>query len=182
MSAYNILEWSSSGHLKWKDFEAEPHPGVYQDVMPHVGYGCTWTIHSHRKDDQLFFSIHEIELTTRFFKNLSWVRIKSATKSSLCHAQGYFDLAESMRPDIQKMLKDEFDDKLYPVRGSNEAERKQYSKQDSRVVLSVLTRLQSEVLNVEISKYQERTCYGEDDTTQKEYDRKFSILRRSSEG
>lgn len=182
MSANNRLEWSPLTPLKWDDFEADPHPGVYQDVQTHVGYDCTWTIQSHKKDDQLLFTIHNIRLTTRFSKNLSWVRIGAATDSLLRHAQGCFDLAENIRPRIEDMMKKEFEDRFYPVRGSNEVEHKQYSKQDSRVVLSVLSRIQSDVLSAEVAKYRERTCYGENITVQKEYNQRFARLRPSGQG
>lgn len=181
MSVDNKVEWSPLMPLKWDDFEADPHPGAYQDVLTSVGYDCTWTIQSHKKDDQLFFTIHDIRLTTHFSKNLSWVRIGVATDSLLRHAQGCFDLAENIRPRIEDMMKKEFEGRFYPVRGSNEVEHKQYSKQDSRVVLSVLSRLQSDVLSAEVVRYQERTCYGENIAVQKEYDQRFARLRASGQ-
>ena len=181
MSVNNKIEWSPLRSLKWDDFEADPHPGAYQDVLTKVGYDCTWTIQSHKKDDQLFFTIHNIQLTTYFSKNLSWVRIGAATDTLLRHAQGCFDLAENIRPRIEDMLKKEFEVTFYPVRGSNEVEHKQYSKQDSRIVLSVLARLQSEVLSAEIARYQERTYYGENIAVQKEYNQRFAGLRLSDQ-
>ena len=77
-------------------------------------------------------------------------------------SRGCFDLAEETKAQIEAELEDIFRDKSYPVRGSSEEERRQYSMQDSRVVLGALDRLHREILLMRIEEYESGTNYGED--------------------
>lgn len=182
MAPDGIIEWSPARHLAWDDFEADPHPGAYQDAMATVRYAGSWTVESHRSGDDLVFTIGRIRLVTQFVKNLSWVRSGAANDGLLGHVQGCFDLAEETKAQIEAELEDIFRDKSYPVRGSSEEERRQYSMQDSRVVLGALDRLHREILLVRIEEYESGTNYGEDGLAQAKYDQRFARMRQSRSG
>ena len=182
MAPDGIIEWSPVEYLTWDYFEADPHPGAYQDAMATVRYAGTWIVESHKSDGGLFFTIERIHLVTQFVKNLSWVRPGAANDGLLDHVQGCFDLAEETRPEIEAKLEDMFRDKSYPVRGSNEEERRQYSMRDSRVVLGSLDRLHRDILLVRIEEYESATNYGENRPVQTKYDQRFNRMRESKSG
>lgn len=182
MAPDGIIEWSPVEYLTWGDFEADPHPGAYQDAMATVRYAGTWMVESHNSGDGLFFTIGSIRLVTQFVKNLSWVRPGSANAHLLDHVQGCFDLAEETRSEIEAKLEEIFRDKSYPVRGSSEEERRQYSMQDSRIVLGSLDRLHREILLARIERYESDTNYGENRQVQTKYDQRFNQRRESKSG
>lgn len=182
MAPDGIIEWSPVEYLSWDDFEADPHPGAYQDAMATVRYAGTWMVESHKGDDGLFFTIGRIRLVTQFVKNLSWVRPGAVSDDLLGHVQGCFDLAEETKPKIEAELEDMFRDKAYPVRGSGEEERRQYSMRDSRVVLGALDKLHRDVLLVRIDRYESDTNYGENRLAQSKYDQRFSQMRQLGSG
>lgn len=179
MAQEGTIEWSPERRLVWDDFEADSHPGVYQDAVATMRYGCVWTVGSQKRGTDLFFTIDRIRLTTLFVKNLSWVRRGAADDRLLCHVQGCFDLAEETRPDVESDLARGFEGKLYPVRGSNEEERRQFSMQDSRAVLGALDRLYRDVLISNLQRYESDTNYGEDIQAQAKYDHRFDMMRQA---
>ena len=172
----NIIDWSADTTLHWDDFEAEPHPGVYQDAMATIRYGCTWNVESHDIDGTLSFSIRNIRLNTVFVKNLSWARVNIVDECLLVHMQGCFDLAEYIRADMEFMLTQKFEGKMYPVRGATPEEQKQNSMYDSRVVLGALQQIHN-VLDAKIDEYQRDTRYGEDESSQATYNQRFSSIK-----
>lgn len=182
MAQEGTVEWSPDRRLLWDDFEADSHPGVYQDAVATMRYGCVWTVGSQKREAGLFFTIDRIRLTTLFVKNLSWVRQGAAGDRLLSHVQGCFDLAEETKPDVESDLARVFEGNLYPVRGSNEEERRQFSMQDSRAVLGTLDRLYRDVLLSRLEKYESDTNYGEDIQAQAEYDRRFEMMRHAKLG
>ena len=173
-----MTEWTPSERLEWHHFEADPHPGTYQDALPVIRYDCGWIVESHKSGGSLFFTIQNIRLTTSLVRNLSWVRRKMADNTLLEHVQGCFDLAEYLRPDMEREMAAEFASKQYPVRGSNEEERRQHSRQDSRVVLGYLDHIHQR-LSTEITKYELDTGYGQIAEKQARYTRMFEEMRRS---
>lgn len=173
-----MTKWTPSMLLEWNHFEADPHPGAYQDAMPVIRYDCNWTIESHKSDESLFFTIRDIRLTACLIRNLSWVRVHVADDMLLEHVRGCFDMAEYLRPEMENEMAAEFAPRQYPVRGSSEEERKQYSRQDSRVVLGHLDCIHQK-LSEEISKYESETDYGRNTAVQAKYGRMFGEMRGS---
>ncbi|MXY61404.1 MAG: hypothetical protein F4Y82_04750 [Cenarchaeum sp. SB0665_bin_23] len=176
MSQDNTLAWSAGTALQWSDFEAEPHPGLYQDAKAIIRYNCTWNVESHDIDDTLSFSIRNIRLNTLFVKNLSWARINMVDECLLNHMQGCFDLAECLRPDMESALTQKFEYNLYPVRGGTMEEQTQNSMHDSRVVLGALQQIH-DTLDAKIAQYQTDTRYGENESGQAVYDQRFSKIK-----
>ena len=176
MSQEWVIAWSPDIVLEWSGFEADPHPGMYQDALARIRYGCTWSVESHREGDDILFSIEKIRLTTEFVKNLSWVRKEAATERLRVHVQGCFDLAEELRPGMEALLAERFAGRMYPVRGSNPDEQTQNSMQDSRVALGDLGEIHGK-LNAEIEEYQAKTRYGEDGPAQESYNARFAKMR-----
>lgn len=176
MASNNATEWSPSAPLEWSHFEADPHPGEYRDALAVIRYDCNWTVESHKSGKSLFFTISGIKLTTTLLRNLSWVRKRMADDALLAYARGCFDLAEHLRPDMEAMLAAEFGRKRYPVRGSNEEQRMQYSRQDSRVVLSGLNEIHRS-LDSEIAAYGAETDFGRNAEAQEYYDGIFGKMR-----
>lgn len=178
MAPDNITEWIPSTRLEWSHFEADAHPGAYQDALAVIRYDCNWVVESHKSGESLFFTIQNIQLTTNLVRNLSWVRRGMADDALLAHVRGCFDLAEHLRPDMEENLAAEFAHKRYPVRGSNEEERRQYSLQDSRTALGYLDDIH-QMLSTEIARYESETEYGRNTKVQNKYNRIFEEMRRA---
>lgn len=176
MSQSNTIVWSANTTLQWSDFEAEPHPGLYQDAMTTIRYDCTWNVESHDVDGTLSFSICNIHLHTVFVKNLSWVRINMVDECLLTHMRGCFDLAEYVRADMESLLTQKFENKLYPVRGTTPEEQKQNSMSDSRIVLGALQHIHDR-LNARIAEYHADTEYGGNESSQATYNQRFNSIR-----
>lgn len=174
----NITEWTPSTRLEWDHFEADAHPGAYQDALAVIRYDCNWVVESHKDGGSLFFTIQNIRLTAGLIRNLSWVRRGMADDALLAHVRGCFDLAEHLRPDMEDVLAAKFSQKRYPVRGSNEEERRQYSLQDSREALGHLDGIH-QMLSSEIARYESETEYGRNAKVQNEYNRMFEEMRRA---
>lgn len=174
-----VIAWTPLARLDWRDFEAEPHPGEYRDAFASIKYGCIWTIEFREDGGESFFAIRNIRLTTQFVKNLSWVRPMAANDDLLEHVRGCFDLAEETRPRIESKLEDLFSDVWYPVRGTDEDDRKQRSMQDSRVVLTALAKAYDGIWVGRMSQYEDDTRYGESAQMQAKYNRRFADMRRA---
>ncbi len=174
-----ILDWSPRRNLQWSDFLAEPNPAAYQDAVTKVKYRVAWTVTSEKMGAGLIFRIKNIQLTTEFQKNLSWVREIFATNHLLDHQQGFFDLAEEIRPMITEKLSDLFANRNYPIRGMNESERMQFAKEDSALLIQdELDKLYDSIFLKEAKKYESETEYGENLSKQQEYGRRFDKLRK----
>ncbi|MCE2509328.1 MAG: hypothetical protein J4G04_08610 [Nitrosopumilaceae archaeon] len=178
MAPDNITEWTPSARLEWSHFEADAHSGAYQDALASIRYDCNWVVESHKSGESLFFTIQNIRLITSLVRNLSWVRRGVADDALLAHMQGCFDLAEHLRPDMEEILAARFSQKRYPVRGSNEEERRQCSLQDSRTALGHLDDIH-QMLSSEIARYESDTEYGRNAKVQSKYDRMFEEMRRA---
>ena len=175
----NVLDWYPSRMLSWDDFQADPHPATFQDAISKIFYHPTWTVVSEKFGSELFYSIENIALTTQFQKQLSWVRLQLSNDQLLNHQQGFFDLAEELKPQILEKLSKLFSDKKYPVRGNNDAERMQFAREDSSLMIrTALDRLFEEIFLPQAHKYEKDTNFGENISVQKEYDQRFSNLRR----
>lgn len=179
MDENNIVAWSSQKFLNWTDFKAEPNPALYQDAFSKIRYGYTWTLNSEKMGTDVFFYIDKINLTTQFLKHLSWVREQVATDHLLRHQQGFFDLAEEIRPKIVQLLQEKLIHKRYPTKGKNEEESKQYARESSEMLIRTeLNALYQETFLVEAKKYALDTEHGENTTKQEEYDNRFKKLRQ----
>jgi len=178
MDENDIITWSSQKFLSWTDFKAEPNPALYQDAFSKIRYGYTWTLNSEKMGKDVFFYIDKINLTTQFLKHLSWVRERLATDQLLRHQQGFFDLAEEIRPKIVQLLQEKLAYKRYPTRGKNEEESKQYARESSEILIRTeLDKICEEVFLVEAKKYVLYTEHGENNSKQEEYDDQFKQLR-----
>lgn len=174
----NDIVWSASAPLEWTDFEADPHPGLYQDALAVIRYDCKWNVKSLKKDMDLFFAISNIKLTTTMVRNRSWVRMRAADDALLAYVRGCFDLAEYMRPEMEEIFAVRFGQKTYLVQGSNEEQRMQYSKQESQVVLNTLDSIHK-TLDLEIALYGKKTNYGRNAKVRATSDALFDDMKRS---
>ena len=179
MDENDIIIWSPQKFLNWTDFKADPNPALYEDAFSKIRYGYTWTLNSEKMGKDVFFYIDKINLTAQFLKHLSWVREKLATDQLLRHQQGFFDLAEELRPKIIQLLEEKLVNKRYPTRGKNEEESKQYARESSeKLIRTELNTLYRETFLVEAKKYASYTEYGENTSKQEEYDNRFKKLRQ----
>jgi len=177
MSEDDVIAWSPDTFLSWSDFKAEPHPATYQDAISQIKYNPTWKLISEKMGKDVFFKISDVVLKTQFLKNLSWVKAKFATEKLLEHQQGFFDLAEELRPLITDKIAEKFYNKKYLVRGSNEAERLQYAQEDSATLIrDLLDKLYEEIYLKEAQNYESETEYGENEVKQESYNFRFSKL------
>ena len=169
--------WTPETYLSWDDFEADSHPGAYQDAQAIIKYGCVWKVRSHGNPLSTHFTINAIQLSTIFIKNLSWVRATAANTTLLKHVQGCFDLAEETRQSVEVELNNQFMDRRYLIRGSDLEEQKQNAMNDSRIVLRSLEDLRVRMLETRIRSYELETQYGKDLQNQAKYNRLFAQLR-----
>ena len=177
MSQNNTISWSKDYFLDWSDFQAEFNPAVLEDVHSIIKYRYTWIVNSDSDGSQIRFFIENIALTAEFYPLLSWVRRSEATPILLKHEQGYFDLAELLRPKITKQIQSVFDEKKFPTRGQNQERQKQYAREDSGLMIAKeLERLEKYLFEKQ-EEYDKQTNYGQIIEKQQEYDNMFKKLR-----
>jgi len=160
MSENDIIYWSKDYSLNWSDFKAESNPAIFEDSHSTIKYGFTWIVNSHALNDEIVFSIDEIKISVHFHPLLSWVRQSESTDNLLKHEQGHFDLAELLRRDYNKILKNKFYEKVFPTRGQNDAQRKQFAKEDSGKMISLEIDKLSEILRKKREEYNMKTDFG----------------------
>jgi len=177
MEDKDIITWSKDYFLNWSDFKAESNPSSFEDSSSHVKYHHTWTVNSEMSDGTIYFLIDDIKLSTQFFRHLSWVRENQASLELLKHEQGHFDLAESLRPIITEEIQKEFKDKKFTTRGKNDEQRKQFAREDSKLMISKELEKWLNDLSQKRMKYDEETEFGHNLNKQNEYDKKFNELR-----
>jgi len=177
MSSNDIISWSHDYCLKWSDFKAESNPGIYEDSHSFIKYGFTWVVDSDKLNKNIVFLINQITVSVEFHPLLSWVRTSELNDSLLKHEQGHFDLAEIIKRDYEKILKNKFYDKVFPTRGQNEAQEKQFAKEDSSKMISIEIDKLSEILRKKRNEYDIETEYGKNYLNQNKYDDIFKKIK-----
>ena len=177
MEDKDIITWSKDYFLNRSDFKAQSNPSSFEDSSSHVKYHHTWTVNSEMVDGVIYFLIDDIKLSTRFFRHLSWVRENQASLELLKHEQGHFDLAESLRPIITEEIQKKFKDKKFTTRGKNDEQRKQFAREDSKLMISKELEKWLNDLSQKRMKYDDETEFGHNLNKQNEYDKKFNELR-----
>jgi hypothetical protein len=173
----DIISWSKDYLLAWSDFKAEPNFSSFEDSSSQIKYHYTWRVNSETSDGEIYFLIDNIQLSTQFFRHLSWVREKQASLELLKHEQGHFDLAESLRPVITTDFQNEFKDKKFPTRGQNEEQQKQFAREDSGLMIFQKLEKWYYDFSQQRIKYDKETEFGHNLNKQQEYDKKFIKLR-----
>ena len=177
MSENDIIYWSKDYSLNWSDFKAESNPAIFEDSHSTIKYGFTWLVDSHALNDEIVFSIDEIKISVHFHPLLSWVRQSESTDNLLKHEQGHFDLAELLRRDYDKILKNKFYEKVFPTRGQNDAQRKQFAKEDSGKMISLEIDKLSEILRKKREEYNMETDFGKNIEIQIKYTTNFEKVK-----
>lgn len=177
MSKDNTLVWSNDSFLRWSDFNAESNTAVFEDSHGVIRYRYTWTVNSEEIEHQIIFFIENIQLSVEFHHILSWVRLSQATDALLKHEQGHFDLAELVKRENLKKLKNKFYEKQFPTRGKNEDQRKQLAKEDSGKMIAAEVERLEVILSQRRHEYDEQTNFGQNLDKQLEYNSIFDKLR-----
>jgi hypothetical protein len=177
MSQITSISWSVDSLLTWSDFKAESNPASFEDAHSVIKYRYTWTINSENVGKQIMFFIENINLTTEFYPLLSWVRLSQATSNLLKHEQGHFDLAESLRPDIEKHIQNVFAGKKFPTRGQNQEQQKQFAREDSGLMIAKEVEKWEKILSEKQEEYDNLTNFGYNLKIQLDYDNMFNKLR-----
>jgi len=177
MSENDAVIWSKEIRLKWSDFKAESNPAIFEDSHSSIKYGFTWIIDSDKQNDEIVFSIDKISVTVEFNPLLSWVRESESNDNLLIHEQGHFDLAEMLRRDYDKILKTIFYDKFFPTRGQNDAQRKQFAKEDSGKMISIEIDKLSNILKQKRDEYDAETEFGSNIKNQLQFNEIFKKLK-----
>jgi len=173
-----VILWSDHDGLNISNFMAEPNPGIFEDSHSFIKYGFTWIVNSEQSGDQIVFSIENIQLSVEFSPLLSWIRMSEYTDDLLKHEQGHFDLAEMIKRQHLKNFENDFYDKYFPTRGQNDAQRKQFAKEDSGKMISLKIEKLNLFLNKKREDYDEETDFGKNIVEQKKYDEVFNKLRK----
>ena len=111
VSSNDVVLWSPDYCLNWSDFRAESNPAIYEGSHSFIKYGFTWIVDSDKLNENVVFLINDIKISVEFHPLLSWVRESELTDNLLHHEQGHFDLAEMLKRDYEKILKNKFYDK-----------------------------------------------------------------------
>ncbi|MFB5602246.1 MAG: hypothetical protein ACPG6Z_06660 [Nitrosopumilus sp.] len=173
-----VIHWSNDIQLNVSNFMAEPNPGIFEDSHSVIKYGFTWVVNSEQLNDQVVFSVENIQLSVEFNPLLSWIRMSEFNDGLLKHEQGHFDLAEIIKRKHQKIFENEFYDKKFPTRGQNDAQRKQYAKEDSGKMISLKVEKLNLYLKEKRDEYDQETDFGKNIPEQKKYDEIFNKLRK----
>mgnify|MGYP001155933737 CR=1 FL=1 len=176
MNENDVVEWSQNNSLKWSDFKAESNPAIFEDSHSTIKYGFTWIVNSDKLNEEIVFFIDDIQLTVEFHSLLSWVRFSEANDNLLKHEQGHFDLAEIIRRDYKKILENKFYDKVFPTRGKNDAQRKQFAKEDSGRMISKEVDKLTKILIKKREEYDVETNFGNNIEIQLKYTQSFEKL------
>jgi len=176
MSENDVLKWSKDYFLKWSDFKAESNPALFEDSHSTIKYGFTWIVNSDKLNKEIVFLIDNIKLTVEFHSLLSWVRKFEFNDNLLKHEQGHFNLAELLRRDYDKILENKFYHKSFPTRGQNDAQRKQFAKEDSGRMISNEVDKLSMILIKKREEYDVETEYGKNIQNQLKYEEIFENL------
>ena len=93
------------------------------------------------------------------------------------HEQGHFDLAEMLKKDYDKIIKNKFYDKVFPTRGQNDAQRKQFAKEDSGKMISIEIANLSQNLRKKRDEYNIETDFGKNIPNQTKYEEIFKKFK-----
>tara|TARA_B110000116_G_C16662032_1_gene502219 strand:+ start:313 stop:852 length:540 start_codon:yes stop_codon:yes gene_type:complete len=177
MRSNDAICWSPDYCLKWSDFQAESNPAIYEDSHSFLKYGFTWIVGSTTLNNDIVFSIDQIQLFTEFHPLLSWVRKFELNDSLLNHEQGHFDLCEIIKTNYYHILKNEFYGKVFPTRGQNDAQRKQFAKEDSGKLISTEINKLNNILKEKREEYDNETEYGKNILNQTKYNDIFQKFK-----
>tara|TARA_B110001454_G_C12699078_1_gene425761 strand:- start:451 stop:987 length:537 start_codon:yes stop_codon:yes gene_type:complete len=177
MSENDILEWSKNYSLNWSDFKAESNPAIFEDSHSAIKYGFTWIVNSDILNDEIIFSVNDIKVSVEFHPLLSWVRASESTAYLLIHERGHFDLAEMIRQDHDKIFKNKFYGKIFPTRGQNDAQRKQFAKEDSGRMISTEVDKLNFILLKKREEYDLETDFGKNIENQIKHTTTFEKLK-----
>ena len=178
MSDNHVLEWGRDSFLRWSDFEAESNPAAFEDAHSTIKYRFTWVISSDNIGEQIVFLIEDIRIFVDFHPLLSWVRPSQSSDRLLKHEQGIFDLAELVKRENLKALRDVFYGKRFPTRGKNEQQQKQFAKEDSGKIIALEVEKLEGIYRKKCQEYVEQTDFGQNQERQSEYDLMFEKLRQ----
>ena len=176
MGETSFVIWSSDYRLKWSDFKAESNPAIFEDSHSVIKYGFTWLVNSEKLNDEIVFLIDKIEISVEFHPLLSWVRNSESSASLLKHEQGHFDLAEMIKRKHNEIFENKFCNKHFPTRGQNDAQRKQFAKEDSGKIISNEVDQLSKILSKQRKDYDLETNFGKNLEIQLKYDQLFEKL------
>tara|TARA_B100001142_G_C14253517_1_gene624159 strand:+ start:583 stop:1125 length:543 start_codon:yes stop_codon:yes gene_type:complete len=176
MTETGFVTWSKDYRLKWTDFKAESNPAIFEDSHSVIKYGFTWLVNSDKLNDEIVFLIDNIEISVEFHPLLSWVRQSESSISLLKHEQGHFDLAEMIKRKHDKIFKNKFYKKFFPTRGQNDAQRKQFAKEDSGKMISNEVDELSKIFSKQRGDYDVETNFGKNLEIQLKYDQLFGKL------
>ena len=179
MSENDVVIWSKEICLKWSDFKAESNPAIFEDSHSSIKYKFTWIIDSDKQNDKIVFLIDKIIVTVEFNPLLSWVRESESSNNLLIHEQGHFDLAEMLRRDYDNILKTTFYNKFFPTRGQNDAQRKQFAKEDSGKMISIEIDKLDKILKQKRKEYDEETEFGKQIQIQNKFNDDFKKLKNN---
>ena len=177
MSQNDVVVWSDNSSLTWSDFKAESNPASYEDSHCVIKYQFTWTINSKKTENEILFSIENIQLTTEFHSILSWVRPLQNNDSLLAHEQGHFDLGELIRRENLEKLRNVFYEKQFPTRGKNGDQKKQFAKEDSGKMIATEIEKLEQMLSKRRKEYDDETDFGKKLEKQTDYNDLFAKLK-----
>jgi len=176
MGETGLVIWSHDYRLKWSDFKAESNPAIFEDSHSVIKYGFTWLVNSDKLNDEIIFLIENIEISVEFHPLLSWIRNSEYNDNSLNHEQGYFDLAEMIKRNHDTVFENKFYQKVFPTRGQNDAQRKQFAKEDSGRMIANEVDTLSKILLKKHEEYDIETDFGKNFEIQLKYDKLFEKL------
>ncbi len=178
MNENEPISWSKDFFLGWSNFKADHNPTIFEDAHSEIKFRFMWLVTSDTVNNDIVFSIKNIELFVEFFPLLSSFRSLEINDNLLKHEQGHFDLAELFKNECLAELQNAFYNKTFSTRGQNDDQRKQYAKVDSGKMIQLEIEKLEERLHERREKYDKETSLGQNYEKQLEYDLLFDGLRK----
>jgi len=95
---YDVIPWSSSKQLSWKDFKGEP---TNERAAAITASGITYRFSTTDTNDNLEI---DFKVITHFYPNKSWYNPSLVNAEILEHEQRHFDISEIFARKMRKRL------------------------------------------------------------------------------
>ena len=183
----DIIIWSKDYLLSWKDFQGIPKDSaeiIAKSLKAMSRTGFKFELHNKviENKKRKKFKVEKVVVQATFDKNNSWVKldqIASDKKETLLkHEQGHFDLTQTFVPEAKKRIETFVKNKSYTIKEKNNEDLEKIADDQSiKITKPIVVKINRDWKLLQ-EKYDEETKHGIVIEKQKEYDNKFSLLRK----
>jgi len=171
------ISWRKDYFLKENDFVGGIDPTSSYQAESHTTLSYFCEFDDKETSSRFKKKIKNIRVVAFFNPSLSWLKKDEVSANNMSdllkHEQGHFDGAEEFARKLQKYLEKEFVGKTITCAGETETER----SDSLNKILKKKSHKISADLGVFHRTYDNETNHGRISTTQKEYNKRFDLLR-----